>query len=56
MNENKREKNKQIRKLKKQLKYLLKLKDMRYNSSYVLIDDLVSEVKTDLRLYGVEVK
>ena len=56
MNENKRERSEQIRKLKKQLKYLLKLKDMGYNSSYVLIDDLISEIKTDLRLYNVEIK
>lgn len=56
MNENKRERSKQIRKLKKQLKYLLKLRDIEYTSSYVLIDVLISDIKRDLRLYDVEVK
>lgn len=56
MNENKREKKKQIRRLKKTLKYLIKLKNLGYSSSYVLIDWLISETKQDLRLYGVEVE
>ena len=55
MNENKRERRRIIRQMKRQLRYLLKLKNINYNSSYVMIDRLIDEVKMDLKLYGVEV-
>ena len=56
MNENKRERRRIIRQMKRQLRYLLKLKKMNYNSSYVIIDWLIDEAKNDLKMYGVEVK
>lgn len=50
---NKQTKRKQIRRLKKILKTLFKLQRLNYNSSYVLLNDLISEAKDDLKLYGV---
>ena len=46
---------KQVELLKKQLKLLLKLKKLYYQSSYVLLFDLIQELKEDLRLYGIDV-
>lgn len=56
MKENKRERRRIIRQMKRQLKHLLKLKKMNYNSSYVMIDWLIDEAKNDLKMYGVEVR